>query len=332
MDLNFVASPRNKLIALLQKEQDEAMTLLDANPFVTSLLIKYSEGGAVKPSSPENEELIALRATNNAIRQDYERLRADYETVNQQKKAANMISEGLEMKLASTVEEKKKLLEENEALKASLKESQTEVVAGLDLILEMKNSHASSLKELRRENEDNKAKAAVEVLTVQMDLEKMKAQFDYLWQTISERNSQSPQPVGAFDDAPSVPVKVDIVPCVKDPLPTIGISSYWPPPPSQGVPDMVEFDRRKTPVIRQESDDVRGSKLGKKKKNGVVARSVAMQCSEAKPEPTTELNYPAEEKIQANWPEPEPTKEKIQASWPEPEPTKEKTPTWFTLG
>jgi hypothetical protein len=135
MDLN---SPRYKLVALLQKEQDEAMTLLDANPFVTSLLIKYSESGIVKPSSTENEELIALRAANNAIRQDYERLKADYETVNQQKKAANMFSEGLEIKLASTIEEKKKLFEENEALKASLKDSQTEVAAGLDHIFEMK--------------------------------------------------------------------------------------------------------------------------------------------------------------------------------------------------
>ena len=138
MDLDFAASPRNKLIALLQKEQDEAMTLLDANPFVTSLLIKYSDGSTVKSPSTENEELIALRAANNAIRQDYERLRADYETVNQQKKAANMIFEALEIKLANTVEEKKKLLEENEVLKASLKDSQTEVAAGLGQIFEMK--------------------------------------------------------------------------------------------------------------------------------------------------------------------------------------------------
>jgi len=124
-----------------------------------------------------------------------------------------MISEGLEMKLASTVEEKKKLLEENETLKASLKDSQTEVFAGLDQIFEMKNSHASSLNKLKCENEDNKVKAAGEVLAAQTDLEKIKARCDYLWQTISEKNLWAPQPVGAFDDVTSAPVK----PCVKDP-------------------------------------------------------------------------------------------------------------------
>lgn len=125
-------------MALLQKEQDEVMSLLDANPFVTSLLTKYADGGGAKSPSTENEELVALRAANNAIREDYERLHANYETVKQQKKAADMMSEGFEMKRAGLVEEKNKLAEENEALKASLEASESEITAGLEQMFEMK--------------------------------------------------------------------------------------------------------------------------------------------------------------------------------------------------
>jgi hypothetical protein len=127
MDINSLVSPRSELIAILQREHDEAMALLDANPFITGLLIKYSRGGAAKSSSAENEELVALRAANNSIRQDYERLRTDFETVKQQKKAAETISVGLEIQLASSVEQREKDSKEIEILKGSLKDTEAEL-------------------------------------------------------------------------------------------------------------------------------------------------------------------------------------------------------------
>jgi hypothetical protein len=129
MDINSLVSPRNELITILQREHDEAMALLDANPFITGLLIKYSKGGAAKSSSSsaENQELHALRAANNSIRQDYERLHADFETVNQQKKAAETISVGLEIQLANCVEEKEKSSKEIGILKGSLSKTEAEL-------------------------------------------------------------------------------------------------------------------------------------------------------------------------------------------------------------
>jgi chromosome segregation ATPase len=103
------------------------VALLDANPFITGLLIKHFRGSAAETLSAENEELVALRAVNNSIRRDYQWLRADFETVKQQKEAAETVSASLEIQFASAVEERGKDFKEIEILKESLSKIEAEL-------------------------------------------------------------------------------------------------------------------------------------------------------------------------------------------------------------
>jgi chromosome segregation ATPase len=80
--MNSASSLRNELLELLQKEQVEAISLLDQSPFLTGLVMKYVTGAASRTTiSEKNEELVVSRVPHHQARGELERLKEAYKLV-----------------------------------------------------------------------------------------------------------------------------------------------------------------------------------------------------------------------------------------------------------
>jgi hypothetical protein len=108
-DIDFNTWKRNQLKALLQREQDRAFALLDSNPLLSSLLLNYQ----TEPAPVDNEELIALRASHNSLRKDYDRLQADLQSVEWQKRELVAACSELKVQLAEIKSTAGRVVEEN---------------------------------------------------------------------------------------------------------------------------------------------------------------------------------------------------------------------------
>jgi hypothetical protein len=133
-----MASPRNELDKLLQKEHEDALALLDANPFISGLLIKYAKGAPFASPDRDNEELIGLRFAYNSLRGDYANLQEKYvraiddaehtkhATEVQRDEAAAAYSD-LERRFNEALGDKERISKERDALQTSLEKAQADV-------------------------------------------------------------------------------------------------------------------------------------------------------------------------------------------------------------
>jgi len=301
VDINGLASARNELVAVLQKEQDEAMALLDANPFISSLLVKYSRESAAKSLLPENEELVALRTAQNALLQDQEWFQTELETAKQQKKAAETISVGLEIQLASAVEEKYKVLEENQKLKDSMANAEMSLSDAQAEIAELKSKAEYELSSSRKELAETMERAALEANLAEAEIEKLKTRCEFLWETVSERTSPN-IPTTSIKDATDSNVKQDPEPSLEPPLKHP--ASVQSP---QDIPEKVELstsndsnaESKPTPVAEKSQPTI---ELPKTKSSKTTAL-------ESKPAERTEIKKQREE-FKAADPKKTPNKQK----------------------
>ena len=51
---------------------------MDSNPFLATLFTKYVRAAPIRAAYSENEEIVALRNSNNSIREDYDKLHKMY--------------------------------------------------------------------------------------------------------------------------------------------------------------------------------------------------------------------------------------------------------------
>jgi hypothetical protein len=131
-------SSRDELTALLQREQEEALSLIESSPIVSSLLLKYARGGP--GLSNEGEEVMALRAVNASLLEDLERLRAELKKTKMLKEAAEVTISVLMVQLNASEEEKTSLVEGKETASASLKRIVDELEAFKVDVCDMKVS------------------------------------------------------------------------------------------------------------------------------------------------------------------------------------------------
>lgn len=119
---------RANLTDLLQKEQDEAMSILEANPFLAGLFVKCAEGSAIhetptsqtskdKEISDLQNEIPDVSMENELFRDEYYSLLEDQEKTLQQKATAEALSAQYCIQIAGVVSQQSALTEENHSLK-----------------------------------------------------------------------------------------------------------------------------------------------------------------------------------------------------------------------
>jgi len=182
---------RSEFIHVLQREQDDALFLLETNPFLSSLFAKYVTFGvgsyaARTETDPDlHDKYEALLKLSKEASEEAERVQAELRADLGRAKAACVAEKAAHAESKILLQEvmgaNEKSSREFAELQGQLKELEAKgKQAELD--------HHAELSGMRQINEDNQQKSQREIVAHQSELSDLKTRYDVLLHIISDRD------------------------------------------------------------------------------------------------------------------------------------------------